>query len=259
MGGAHDAHGVRRIGRHIDDVRIERIDRAHDRRVVGGRRRVAHIRHGFKTAELLAALPRAVRGILREFGISGDDRDSLGSRLGRSRKLEETECKRLLRLRTGRQHREVLIIMEFTVGGIGENADGGLLVLHQDRNGRRDHVGRIWTDQKIDLVDFDKLRIELWNVGRVALVIVVDKLDLASEQAPFGIDIVAPDFQSGEHLLSDRRDTAGQCHAHAHPDRVGRFCHIGHDQHANRKECAERASSSPKLQIAHLPYSSLTA
>jgi hypothetical protein len=90
-----------------------------------------------------------------------------------------------------------------------QEADGGLVVLHDDRHRRRNHVGGIWPEEQVDLVDGDELR-KSRNVARVALVVVVDKLDRPAEQSALGVDVVAPEFKRHQNLLAIRGDPAGQ-------------------------------------------------
>ena len=52
--------------------------RAHDRRIIDGRRRIAPIVHD-PQAELLGILARADEHIVREFGVGADQRDGLGA------------------------------------------------------------------------------------------------------------------------------------------------------------------------------------
>ena len=253
VGGADDADGVRRIGGDEDDVGIECLHRAHDRRVVGRGRRIFLVEDQVEAADLLDALPRAVGGVLGKFGVGGDDRHRLRPRRGRGGELEEAVGEGLLRLGPGRQHREVLVVMESAVGGIGENADGGHLVLHHDRNGGRHHIGRVRPDHQVDFVDVDQLGVELRHVRRIALVVIEHQLDRPPQQPALGVDVVAPDLQRGQHLLADRRHAAGQRHGHADPDRIGGLRHVRRhvrcDQRANGNQ-RHRTGSSPKA--AHM-------
>ncbi len=221
---------------------LTRLHRAHHRRVVGRRRRIFQIQHGFEAAHFLDGLPCAVGGVLRELGVGGDNRHRFRPRILRGRKLEEAFSEGFLRLRPGRQHREILVVVEFAVGGVGEDADGGLVELHQHRNRRRHHIGGVRPDQQVDFVDLDKLGVELRHVRRIALVVVEHQLDLAAEQAAFGVDVVAPDLQRGQHLLADRRHGAGKRYAQADPDRIGGFGRVRVNQRADDQKRRCRAA-----------------
>jgi hypothetical protein len=143
--------------------------------------------------------------------------------------------------------------VEFAVGGIGQNADRGLVELHQHRNGRRHHVGRVGPDQQVDFVDVDQFRIKPGHVLRIALVVVEYQLDRSSEQAAFGVDVVAPDLQRRQHLLADRRHAAGERHAQANPDRLGGFRRERQQQDANNgHKRRQGARGFPHAQIAHV-------
>ena len=102
-----------------------------------------------------------------------------------------------------------------------QEADRGPVVLHDDRHRRRDHVGGVWPEQKVDLVDGDELRIERRHGARVALVVVVDELDRSPEQPALGVDIVAPKLQRHQDLLAVCGDAAGERQAQADLHRIG--------------------------------------
>ena len=65
-----------------------RLDRAHDRRVVGGRRRIALVVDDLE-ARGLGVLARAVGVVVRVFLVGVGDRDGLRLRVLRRREIEE--------------------------------------------------------------------------------------------------------------------------------------------------------------------------
>ena len=52
-------------------------------------------------------------------------------------------------------------------------------------------VGAVAGDDEIDLVDVEQLGVDARHGRRVGLVVVVDELDLAAEQAALRVDVVA--------------------------------------------------------------------
>jgi len=91
----------------------------------------------------------------------------------------------------------------------------------------------------------------LRNVRGIALVIVEHKLNRPPQQAALRIDVVAPDLQSGEHLLADRRHAAGQCHAQANPDRLGGLRRIWQEKRAGDEQ-RRVTRSIPNARDAHV-------
>ena len=118
-------------------------------------------------AELLRVVTRALAGIAREFGVLGRQRDGLRLRILRRRDLEKALGERQLRCRPGRQHREVVRIVELAVHTEREQADEGLVLLHHDGHGRRDHVGGIAADHEVDFVDVEQLGVDARNGRRI--------------------------------------------------------------------------------------------
>jgi len=56
-------------------------------------------------------------------------------------------------------------------------ADGHLVVLHDHRHGRSDHVGGVGTEQEIDLVDSDEFGVDAGHIRWRGLIVVVDKFN----------------------------------------------------------------------------------
>jgi hypothetical protein len=69
------AHGVGRIGAGEDEVRIGRLNGAHDRHHIGGAGRIALVVDDLETSRL-GVLARAVAGRFAEFGVGANERDS---------------------------------------------------------------------------------------------------------------------------------------------------------------------------------------
>jgi len=119
-------------------------------------------------------------------------------------------------------HREISRIVELAIDVHAQHADRHLVGLHDDRHRRRDHVGRIGAEQKVHFVDAEQLGVDAGHVVGVALVVVINQLDRAPQQSAPGVDVVAPDFQGQQVLLAVGRDRAGQGHAEADLDWIGR-------------------------------------
>ena len=214
VGGLDDADRAQRIGADHDEIRVGGLNRADDRREVGRVRRVGLVVDDIE-AVFLGVVAGAVGGVARELGVLGRNRHGLRLRILRRRDLEEALGERLFRRRTGRQHREIFRVVKLAVGIEREQADEGLALLHDDRNGRRDHVGGVGTDDEVDFVDVEQLGVDAGHVRRVGLVVVIDELNLAAEQAAFGVDLFLPDLGAEQRLLAVGRQRAGQRHAKA--------------------------------------------
>ena len=105
------ADGVERIGADHQQVRIRRLDRAHDRREIGRRWRIALVVEDLEAGSL-GVLARAFAGVLSKFGVRRRDRDRLRLWLLRFGHLEEAAREGWLRGRAVRDHREVFRIVE---------------------------------------------------------------------------------------------------------------------------------------------------
>jgi hypothetical protein len=101
-----------------------------------------------------------------------------------------------------------------------ENTHGRLVVLHDHRHRRRYHVGGIGTEDQVDFVDGDELGVDAGHIRRVALVVIIDKLDRPPEQPALGVDVVAPKAKCNQKLLAVLRHAAGHGHAEADLDRL---------------------------------------
>src|SRR6185312_7036842 len=95
-----------------------------------------------------------------------------------------------------------------------------------------------------DFVDVKELGVDAGHFLRRALVVVIDELDLAPEQAAFLVDLVAPDLDAEQALLADRREEAGERHGEADLERrlvlgVGR-------REAEHRRRGERSTGRPQ-------------
>ncbi len=171
-------------------------------------------------------------------------------RLLRRRKLEEAARERLHALRADRHHVEIARIVEMPVHADRQHADGHHVVLHDDRHGGRRHVGRVGTEQQIDFVDRDELGVDARHVRRIALVVVIDELDRPAEQPAVGVDVVAPQLERDDELLAVLRHSAGQGHAEADLDRIGRARRSGERE---RQHNAGRRNDPPDIQHGRPP------
>ena len=203
VGGQRQADRAQRIGADHHEIRIGRLDGADDRREVGRVRRIGLVVDALE-AVLFHVGPGAVGGVVREVGVLGRDRDGLRLRILRGRDLEEALGEGFLRRRAGRQHREIFRIVKLAVGVEREQADEDLAPLHGDRNGRRHHIGRVAGDDEVDFVDVEQLGVDAGNGRRIGLVVVIHQLDLAAEQAAFGIDFFLPNLGAEQRLLAVR-------------------------------------------------------
>jgi len=112
--------------------------------------------------------------------------------------------------------------------------------LHQHRNRGCHHISGVRSDQQVNFVDLDELRVEPRNVRGIALVVIEHKLDRPTEQTAFGIRVVAPNLQRAQHLFTDRRYGASERHTQADADRIVGFRRLRQDQRGGNEERSER-------------------
>jgi hypothetical protein len=162
-----------------------------------------------------------VAGGAAEFRVGGHERDALRPRALRHRDLEPAAREGERALVAARDHREISRIVELPIDVHAEHADRHLVLRHDDRHRRRDHIGGIGPEQQVDFVDAEQLGVDGRHVVAVALVVVIDELDRAAQDAALGVDVVAPDLEPEQQLLAVRRHPSGQRHAEPDLDRVG--------------------------------------
>jgi hypothetical protein len=218
--GAHHADRVERIRADRHDVRIGRLDRAHDRREIGGGRRIAAVIDDLE-AELLGVLARALAGVVGELGVGRDQRRrSVGFGFCAAAVSKKPSVNDGFGSGPGRDHREELVVLELGVHREAEQNDEHLVLLHDHRHGRRRHVGRVRADHEVDFVDVEQLGVDAGDRGRVGLIVVIDELNRPPEQAALRVDLLFPDLHAEQCLLAIRGERAGERHREADGDRI---------------------------------------
>ena len=129
---------------------------------------------------------------------------------------------------------EIFGIVEFAVHREAKQANEHLLLLHHDRHRRREHVGAVAADDEIDLVDIEQLGVDAGHGRRVGLVIVIDQLDRASEQAAFGVDVLLPNLLREQRRLAVGPRPPVMRHAVADLDRLAGLRRCRHCKQARR-------------------------
>ena len=221
VGGPHHADRVGRIGQAQHDIRIGRVDRPHDRGVIGRGRRVGLVVDDVEPGRL-GVLARALGAVAREFGVAGDDRDGLRLRVLGRRDLEKPLREADRRVGTaGRHHREIPRVLELAVHIEAEQREERHLVLHHDRHRRRQQIGAVVTHHDVDFVDLEQLGEDPRHGRRVALVVVIDQLHRPAQHPALGVGLLLPDLHRQQGSLAAGGEPAGQPHAEADLDRVG--------------------------------------
>ncbi len=169
----HHADGIRRVGGDVDHVGVGRLDRADDRRVVRGVRRIGLVIDHLEP-ELLHGLPRALQGVLRVFRVGAHQRDGLRLRVHGHRRLQEALGRSVLGVGAVGQDLEIAGIVEGVVHPGAEERHEHQIALHHDRHRRRDLVGGVGGDHEVDLVDLQELGVDARHRRRVRLVVVED-------------------------------------------------------------------------------------
>ena len=236
----HDTDRTERIRADDHDVRIGRLYRTDDGRVVRRGRRIFPVIDDLHI-ELLCVLARAVAGVVGELGILDHQRDRRWLWILLLGDLEDAFGEGRLGLRTRWQHREVFRIFELVVHIECKQADEGLALLHHHRQRWRDHVGRVAADHEIDFVDVEQLGVDAGHRRGIALVIVVNQLDRASEQSAFGVYFFFPDLHAQQRLLAVCGERTGLRHAEADLDRLLVLRRRGADEHGASRDGKSRS------------------
>jgi hypothetical protein len=108
--------------------------------------------------------------------------------------------------------------------------------LDHDRHGRRDQRRGVGTDDQVDFVDVEQLRIDRRHLRGRALVVVVDELDRTAEEPALGVDIFFPNLLGEQRRFAVGRKPAGQRHAEADLDRLAGL----RPGRAGEQQCARR-------------------
>jgi hypothetical protein len=217
--GAHHARGVRRVRRQVNEVRVGRLDRPHDRRIVDRLRRIGLVVDDLQ-AEPLDVRARAFQRQVRVLRVGTDQSDGLRLRIQGHRGLEEAACPVHRGVGPGRHDLEVAVVLELAVDVEAEQAHEHELALHHERHRRRDDVGAVARHDHVHLVHVEELGVDAGHRCRIGLVVVVDQLDLAAEQAAPGVDVLRPDLHRDQRGLAVARERAGQAHAEADLERL---------------------------------------
>ena len=182
MHGLDDANGVERIGANHQEVRIGRLDRTDDRREIHRRRRIILVVDDPEPGGLGVGA-RTLAGIMAELGVGVSERDGLRLGILRFRDFEEAVGECGLGRRSVRHHGEIHRIVEFVVDRGAGQTDQQLLSLDRNRH-RGGDLGRgIAGNDQVDFVDVEQLGVDAGHMRGIALIVVVNELDRAAEQA----------------------------------------------------------------------------
>ena len=136
--------------------------------------------------------------------------------------VEERLHRDVRRILADRRHAEVLVVIELGVVRESEQAHQHHVVLHGDRQRRGDDRRRIAAVDQVDLIDVEQLGVDRGHIGRIALVVVIDKLDRPAEQAALGVLVLRPDLHGEQRGFAAARERARLRHAESDLDRIGR-------------------------------------
>ena len=166
------------------------------------------------------ACARAFQRHRRVFGVRAHQRDRLRLRVHPHRGVEESLRPADRGIRPRGHDLEVAVVLELGIDVQAEQPDQQELALHRDRHGRGDDVGPVSRHDQVHLVHVEQLGVDARHRGGVGLVVVVNELDLAPEDAALGIDVVAPDLHRDQRRLAVARERAGEAHAEADLERL---------------------------------------
>jgi hypothetical protein len=245
--GTNDADRTHRIRGNEHEVRVGGRNRAYDGRVIDQVRRVAVIVYDLEP-ELFDVFPGPGHGGLPELGVFADDRHGARARFHGHGGCEETKRQTAVAFRAVRQNLKIPVVFELVVNAGAEQRHVGHLFLHHDRHRCCNQICGKWRDDEVDLVEIEKFRIDARDQSRVALVVVVDELDRATEQTACLVDLVPPDFAPEQKHLACGGAGPGERHAEPDLDRLGS---------ASGRKSQSRAASGGSLQqlaTADRPY-----
>ena len=188
--------------------------------------------------------PDAVHDRVTEFHLGIDGGDRFWFRIHRHRRVEERLQDRQSRLLAGREDAEEFVVFELGVIREAEEADQHHVMLHGDRYRRGDDRRGVAATDEIDLVDIDELGVDRRHIGRIALVVVVHELDLPSEQAALGVDILCPHGHRQQRRFSSAGERAGFGHAEADLQGLLRGRRRAERRQAQRGECRQRRGAN---------------
>jgi hypothetical protein len=86
--------------------------------------------------------------------------------------------------------------------------------------GRGGHGGGVRTEDEVDLVDVEQLRVDAGHRRGVRLVVVIDELDRTTEKTALGVDLLLPDFHAQQRLPAVGGKRASERHGEADRNRL---------------------------------------
>ncbi len=141
---------------------------------------------------------------------------------------------------------EVAVVVEFRVDVETEQRHERHVPLHHDRHCGCDDVRAVAGDEQVDLVDVEQLVVDARHRRGVGLVVVVDELDLATEKAAPGVDVLGPDLHRDQRRLAVAGERSGEAHAEANLQRLLRL-----HRSAERQREGDEPPREPSGQSVH--------
>ena len=143
----------------------------------------------------------------------------------------------------GREYAEIFVVFELGVIGETEEADQHHVVLHGDWDCRGDDRRGVAAVDEIDLVEVEKLGVDRWHIRGIALIVVMDELDLPSQQATLGVDVFGPHRHREKGRFPGAGKRAGLGHAEADFQRLLCGGRQGECRHAKRGQQPQRGGA----------------
>jgi hypothetical protein len=255
--GAHDADRVRREAGDVNDIWAGGLDRPHDRTEVDLVRREAAIVNDLEII-LLGPMSGADCSRLRKLGIGNRDCHELWLRIHRHRDVEEALREGQMRVRSEGEDLKILVVAKLFVDPQSSKRHEDLVVLHHKRHRRTDDVGAVSGNDEVDFVDVKKLGVDARHQRRIALVVVIDQLHLAAEEAAFGVLIFGPHLGRQQRGLAVAGVGSRESHAETDLDGLRRYrlvesCSQAQHGHRKRQDGPASKSISGELHL-FLPF-----
>src|SRR5712691_2594311 len=150
----------------------------------------------------------SLSGALRERCVGNQDRHRFGLWILLPRDLKEAFSQREVRVRPGRNHHEILRVVELCVDSERHETEKESLALHDQRHRWRDGIVSVAANHDIDLLNIEETLVNVSDEFRVRLVVEADELHGPAEELAVCVDVLLPDLVGESGGLAVRCESA---------------------------------------------------
>ena len=145
---------------------------------------------------------------LRERGVGDQDGHRFGLWMLLPGDLKEAFSQGQIRVRPGRNHHEVMWVVELRVHGEGHEAEKEFLAFNNQRHRRRDGIVSVAAGDEIDLLNIEETLVNVSDELLVRLIVEADELHRPAEEFAVCIDVLLPDLVGESGGLAVRCESA---------------------------------------------------